>query len=51
MFTSGLLDLERSRSRPVPEPFFWSGSGSYFNFTVNILFLRDPKYDYECDYD
>ena len=33
-----------ARSRPFwlePEPLFWSGS------TLNILFLRDPKYDYE----
>ena len=30
-----------------PEPFFWSGSYSYSS--VNILFLRDPKYDYDYD--
>ena len=32
---------------------FWSGSGSYSYSTVNILFFRDPKYDYDdydCDY-
>ena len=36
------------RSRPFwPEPLFWSGS--YFHSTVNILFLRDPKYDHDHD--
>ena len=30
-----------------PEPFFWSGSYSYFYSTENILFLRDPKYEHK----
>ena len=40
--------MQGYRSRPFwleLEPFFWSGSSSYS--TVNILFLRDPKYNYE----
>ena len=32
-----------------PEPFIWSGSGSYSYSTVNILFLRNPKCDYKFD--
>ena len=28
---------------------FWAGSYSYS--TVNILFLRNPKYEYKYDYD
>ena len=36
---------------PEPEPFFWSGSGFYSYSTINILFLRDPKYDYDYGYD
>ena len=41
------------RSRPFwlePEPFFLVCSDSYSDSTVNILFLRDLKYDYD-DYD
>ena len=46
---------------PEPEPpflagarvVFWSGSGSgsysYSYSTVNILFVRDPKYNYDYD--
>ena len=45
--------------RMVSLSIFWSGSGSYFYsyfysysyFTVNILFLRDPKYEYKYIYD
>ena len=43
---------EAARSRPFwlePEPFFWSSSGSYSYSTVNILFLLDPKYEYDYD--
>ena len=39
-----------ARSQPFwleLEPFFWSGSYSYS--TGNILFLRDPKYEYKYD--
>ena len=44
--------MQGCRIRPFwlePEPFFWSGSYFYsFSYsTVNILFLRDPKYEYE----
>ena len=42
------IKMQDCQSRPFclePEPFFWSGSGSYF--TVSILFLWDPKYEYE----
>ena len=56
---SGLLEapfLQGCRSRPFwlePDPFLWSGSYSYsysyscfYSYsTVNILFLRDPKYE------
>ena len=52
----------RSRSRPIwlePEsPYlagagavFCFGSGSYSYSIVNILFLRDPNYESESDYD
>ena len=45
--------------RMVSLSIFWSGSGSYFYSyfysysytTVNILFLRDPKYEYKYIYD
>ena len=53
--TSRVAGAEAARSRPFwlePEPFFCSGSYSYSTVysTVNILFLRDPKYDYDYDY-
>ena len=49
----------RGMNRMVSLSIFWSGSGSYFYSyfysysytTVNILFLRDPKYEYKYIYD